>query len=80
MVLNLSLGFRYDIFTRAAFVILKEGGSSVTAKTCKFCAGMHLCQRPAVVVLGLDPDCIDSSNVSSSRSTYCAVVGQLETS
>lgn len=26
-------GILYDIFTRAAFVILKEGGSSVTAKT-----------------------------------------------
>lgn len=28
--------FRYDIFTRAAFAVLKNGGNPVTAKKCKF--------------------------------------------
>lgn len=43
MVFNLFFGFRYDIFIRVVFVILKEGGSLVMVKICKFCVGMYLC-------------------------------------
>jgi len=49
MVPEINIGFRYDIFTRAAFVILKDGGSPATAKKCKFCASMQLNHRSTTV-------------------------------
>lgn len=40
------VGFRYDIFTRAAYVVLKEGGSPATPKKCKLHLPMYFNQRP----------------------------------
>lgn len=52
MAPEINIGFRYDIFTRAAFVILKDGGSPVTAKKCKFCASTKFNHKPTVVFSG----------------------------
>ena len=57
--LHLRFGFRYDIFTRAAFVILKDGGSPVTAKKCKFCASMQSNHKPTTVLQSREHVCTD---------------------
>lgn len=78
-VSEINIGFRYDIFTRAAFVILKDGGSPATAKKCKFCASIQLNHRPIVGFQGLQG--LQSINLVNPLVTfsYCALVRQLRT-